>query len=144
MPTRFVNPPPEIVKNFSEQIKYGNMADELIEVSAARLAELELLEKNMPELIKAAILDYKKENLRRLHEKDKNDPESVKLRVQRYISKNKDKINERRREKRKELTRRIGEQSELQENQGQGQDASANANADIPNQKTGLTVRFND
>jgi gas vesicle protein len=77
-------------------------ANDLIPIASDRLQQLEDLEKNLPDLIKQAIADYKKENLRKLHEKDKNNPEAVKNRVRKYISKNKDKINERRREKRKE------------------------------------------
>ena len=76
-------------------------ANELISISSDRYAELEALEKSVPEKIQEAIALYKKESLRKLHERDKSDPESVKLRMQRYIAKNRDKINERRREKRR-------------------------------------------
>lgn len=75
--------------------------NELVSVSSDRYAELEALEKSIPDKIKDAILQYKKESLKKLHERDKADPESVKLRMQRYITKNRDKINERRRDKRK-------------------------------------------
>jgi hypothetical protein len=75
--------------------------NELVSVPSDRYAELEALEKSVPEKIKEAIALYKKESLRKLHERDKSDPESVKLRMQRYIAKNRDKINERRREKRR-------------------------------------------
>lgn len=75
---------------------------DLVEVCAERFAKLEELEKNLPELIKKVIIDYKNENLRKLHERNKNNPEAVKNRVKKYITKNKDKINEKRREKRKE------------------------------------------
>ena len=78
-----------------------NHANELISISSDRYAELEALEKSVPEKIQEAIASYKKESLRKLHERDKSDPESVKLRMQRYIAKNRDKINERRREKRR-------------------------------------------
>ena len=76
-------------------------ANELISISSDRYAELEALERSVPEKIQEAIASYKKESLRKLHERDKSDPESVKLRMQRYIAKNRDKINERRREKRR-------------------------------------------
>jgi hypothetical protein len=75
--------------------------NELVSVSSDRYAELEALEKSVPDRIKEAIAQYKKESLKKLHERDKADPESVKLRMQRYIAKNRDKINERRREKRR-------------------------------------------
>ena len=75
--------------------------DELVSVSVERYAELKALEESIPSRIQDAILQYKKESLRKLHERDKIDPESVKARMKRYIAKNRDKINERRREKRK-------------------------------------------
>ena len=75
--------------------------NELVSVSSDRYAELEALENSIPDKIKEAIAQYKKESLKKLHERDKADPESVKLRMQRYIAKNRDKINERRREKRR-------------------------------------------
>ena len=75
--------------------------NELVSVSSDRYAELEALEKSVPDRIKEAIAQYKKESLKKLHERDKADPESVKLRMQRYIAKNRDKINDRRREKRR-------------------------------------------
>lgn len=77
---------------------------DLVEVSIERFTALEQLEKTLPDLIAKAIIDYKKENLRKLHEKDKNNPEAVRNRVKKYISKNRDKINEKRRERRKALT----------------------------------------
>ena len=82
----------------------SNYVDEnaLVSISNERLAELEALESKLPHMIEEAILEHKRNNLRRLHERDKADPESVKIRVRRYIAKNRDKINERRREKRKE------------------------------------------
>jgi gas vesicle protein len=76
--------------------------EDLVEVSVERFTELEKLERSLPDLIAKAITDYKKENLRRLHEKEKNNPEAVRNRVKKYISKNRDKINEKRRLKRKE------------------------------------------
>lgn len=79
----------------------AQQTNELVSVSSDRYAELEALEKSIPDKIKEAIAQYKKESLKKLHERDKADPESVKLRMQRYIAKNRDKINERRREKRR-------------------------------------------
>lgn len=79
-----------------------NHNPEFVEVCPDRFARLEELEKNLPDIIKKAISDYKKENLIKLHEKDKTNPEGVKNRVKKYILKNKDKINEKRREKRRE------------------------------------------
>lgn len=76
--------------------------DELVSISLERYNELSKLQEDLPNMVQKAIAEYKKNTLKRLHERDKNDPESVKLRVQRYIAKNRDKINERRREKRKE------------------------------------------
>ena len=76
--------------------------DELVSISLERYNELNKLQEDLPNMVQQAIAEYKKNTLKRLHERDKNDPESVKLRVQRYIAKNRDKINERRREKRKE------------------------------------------
>lgn len=83
-------------------------ANELVSVPSDRYAELEALERSVPEKIQEAIASYKKESLRKLHERDKSDPESVKLRMQRYIAKNRDKINERRREKRRKEQLEVG------------------------------------
>lgn len=65
-------------------------------ISKQRLDELELLEKNLPEIIQKAITDDKKAKLKLLHEKDKQNPAGVNARVKRYNAKNKDKINARR------------------------------------------------
>jgi vacuolar-type H+-ATPase subunit H len=78
---------------------------EIVEVPIERYSELEKLEISLPGLIEEAIKEYKRNSLKRLHERDKENPESVKKRVQRYIEKNREKINERRREKRKEQKR---------------------------------------
>lgn len=72
-----------------------------VEISYERLAKLEALEASLPTLIQNAILEYKKSNLRRLHEKDKANPENVNKRVKRYAEKHKDEINAKRREKRR-------------------------------------------
>lgn len=82
-----------------------NQDSEIVAVPIERYAELEKLELGLPGMIEEAIKEYKKNSLKRLHERDKENPESVKKRVQRYIEKNREKINERRREKRKELKR---------------------------------------
>ena len=74
----------------------------LILISYERLKSLEKLEKGLPEMIRVAIDENKKSNLKRLHEKDKLDPKSVNARVKKYVLKHKDKINAKRREKRKE------------------------------------------
>ena len=110
-------------------------SNEMVMISAERLAELEALEKRIPDLIQETILNYKKENLKKLHEKDKNNPEAVKLRVQRYIAKNKDKINEKRREKRKGKAI-AAQQSEVSTR-------PTLELTDLTHQQ-GLTVRFND
>ena len=77
------------------------ISNEQVSVSADRFAELEALEASIPNRVQEAILQYKRDSLKKLHDRDKSDPESVKLRMQRYIAKNRDKINERRREKRR-------------------------------------------
>ena len=80
---------------------YHKMND-LILISAERLKELEKLESKLPNMIETAIIDYKKEKLKKLHEKDKLDPAAVNLRVKRYALKHKDEINAKRRLKREE------------------------------------------
>jgi len=79
--------------------------NEIVAVPLERYAELEKIEKGIPSMIEEAIKEYKKNSLKRLHERDKENPEAVKKRVQRYIEKHRDEINERRREKRKEQKR---------------------------------------
>lgn len=93
----------ETTANSSQTLETPSGVDAtLVPISAERLQKLEELEAALPGMIELAIAEYKKSNLKRLHEKDKTDPESVKLRVYRYVQKHKEKINERRREKRKE------------------------------------------
>ena len=70
-------------------------------VSTERLRELEAIEANISTLIANAILEHKKNNLRKLHEKDKSNPENVNLRVKRYVERHKVELNARRREKRR-------------------------------------------
>lgn len=71
-------------------------ANNLILVNSARMAELEQIEKNLPELIAAAIKENKIAKLKKLHEKDKLNPSAVNARVKRYNEKHKDKIAEKR------------------------------------------------
>ena len=78
---------------------------EIITIPVERYIKLEKLEQSLPNMIQEAIQEYKKNSLKRLHERDKENPEGVKKRVQRYIEKNRDKINQRRRDKRKEQKR---------------------------------------
>jgi gas vesicle protein len=118
----------------------SNINEELVEVSVERFTALEELEKNLPDLIAKAIIDYKKENLRKLHEKDKNNPEAVRNRVKKYISKNRDKINEKRRERRKLLSE-VNTEANTQ--------TTLNNITNIPEDgpyepSSGVTVRFND
>jgi len=73
----------------------------MIPIATERLKALEALEASLPDLIQNAILEYKKSNLRRLHEKDKANPENVNKRVKRYAEKHREEINAKRREKRR-------------------------------------------
>jgi DNA repair photolyase len=73
----------------------------MVPISSDRLKTLEALEASLPNLIQNAILEYKKSNLRRLHEKDKANPENVNKRVKRYAEKHREEINAKRREKRR-------------------------------------------
>jgi hypothetical protein len=74
-------------------------------IMAKRLQYLEDLEKNLPNLIDEAIIEYKKAKLKMLHEKDKQNPEAVNARVKRYNEKHKHEISARRIEKRNETKR---------------------------------------
>ena len=76
-------------------------ATAMIPITTDRLKMLEQLEASLPDLIQNAILEYKKSNLRRLHEKDKANPENVNKRVKRYAEKHREEINAKRREKRR-------------------------------------------
>ena len=73
----------------------------MVPITTDRLKTLEALEASLPDLIQTAILEYKKSNLRRLHEKDKANPENVNKRVKRYAEKHREEINAKRREKRR-------------------------------------------
>ena len=79
-----------------------NKNNEFILISAERLQALEKLESKLPNMIETAIIDYKKDKLKKLHEKDKLDPAAVNIRVKRYALKHKDEINAKRRLKREE------------------------------------------
>jgi hypothetical protein len=81
--------------------KITEIDDEHVLICIERLQKLELLEKQLPKMIEAAIQEHKKNKLKMLHDKDKENPGAVNLRVKRYNEKHKDKINARRREKRK-------------------------------------------
>ena len=70
-------------------------------ISVERLRELEAIEASIPKLIEQAILEHKKNYLRKLHEKDKSHPENVNLRVKRYAERHREELNQRRREKRR-------------------------------------------
>ena len=87
----------------------------MISISKERLESLEKLERELPTLIENAILDYKKNKLKKLHEKDKSNPESVNIRVKRYVEKHKDEINARRREKRKQKKEQASVNSDIPE-----------------------------
>jgi hypothetical protein len=69
-------------------------------ISVDRLRELEMLEASIPKIIDDAILEYKKTNLKKLHERDKANPEAINKRVKRYFERHREEINARRREKR--------------------------------------------
>lgn len=74
-------------------------------IMSKRLEILESLEKNLPNLIDQAIIDYKKAKLKMLHEKDKQNPDAVNARVRRYNEKHKHEISARKIEKRNEAKR---------------------------------------
>ena len=92
-------PKNDIIRN---EILNGDVnTDEQVLICSERLQKLELLEKQLPEMIEAAIQEHKKNKLRMLHEKDKENPAAVNLRVKRYNERHKEEINARRRAKRK-------------------------------------------
>jgi hypothetical protein len=81
---------------------------EYISISIERLKELETLESSIPTLIEEAIAEYKKSNLKKLHERDKANPDAINKRVKRYFERHREEINARRREKRqKEKTEKL-------------------------------------
>ena len=73
---------------------------ELVTISAERLKELEDLESSIPLMIDKAVLEYKKSNLKKLHERDKANPAAINMRVKRYVERHREEINQKRREKR--------------------------------------------
>jgi hypothetical protein len=75
-------------------------SSEYTTVSVDRLKELEILESSIPKLIEEAIAEYKKSNLKKLHERDKANPDAINKRVKRYFERHREEINARRREKR--------------------------------------------
>ncbi len=77
------------------------MSSDTVEISVERLRQLEQLEASIPQLVEAAIKQYKQEKLRTLHEKDKQNPTAANMRARRYAEKHRDEINARRREKRR-------------------------------------------
>lgn len=87
----------------STNMDISSTQSEVIQISSERLKALEAIEASIPDLIQNAILEYKKSNLRRLHEKDKANPENVNKRVKRYAEKHREEINAKRREKRRLL-----------------------------------------
>lgn len=122
----------------------NNALNDLVEVCPERFAKLEELERNLPDIINKAIADYKKESLRKLHERDKNNPENVRNRVKKYIAKNKDIINEKRREKRKEKIIEAQQHTSTIVSQATKSTPISEGEAYesyVPN--VGITVRFN-
>ena len=132
----------------------------MVLISYERLKSLEMLEKKLPEMIKLAIDENKKNNLKRLHEKDKLDPKSVNARVKKYVMKHKDKINAKRREKRKEEKLLLIQQKALfqEENNEKDKDKDKeslsqvskntfhdmNDVGDYSDSEKSITVRFDD
>jgi hypothetical protein len=76
------------------------MNDNLVSISTERLKELEALEASIPLMIEKAVLEYKKSNLKKLHERDKANPAAINMRVKRYVERHREEINKKRREKR--------------------------------------------
>lgn len=76
--------------------------NEIVSISVERLKELEALEASIPSMIENAVLEYKKSNLKKLHERDKANPAAINMRVKRYIERHREEINKKRREKRQQ------------------------------------------
>jgi hypothetical protein len=76
--------------------------NELVSISVERLKELEALEASIPSMIENAVQEYKKANLKKLHERDKANPAAINMRVKRYIERHREEINKKRREKRQQ------------------------------------------
>ena len=64
-----------------------------------RLDRLIQLESSLPKKIEQAIVEYKKNSLKVLHEQDKQNPQATYARAKRYIDKHRDRINAQRRER---------------------------------------------
>lgn len=77
--------------------------NETVSISTERLKELEALEAIIPDMIEKAILEYKKSNLKKLHERDKANPAAINMRVKRYVERHREEINRKRREKRLQM-----------------------------------------
>lgn len=73
-----------------------------VNISTERLKELEELEASIPSMIEKAVQEYKKSNLKKLHERDKANPAAINMRVKRYIERHREEINRKRREKRQQ------------------------------------------
>jgi hypothetical protein len=84
--------------------------ENLIHISIERLQELESLESSIPSMIENAIAEYKKSNLKKLHERDKANPSAINLRVKRYVERHREEINRKRREKRLEQKKKEQEE----------------------------------
>lgn len=84
-------------------------SEQMVEISIERLRQLEQLEASIPQLVEAAIKQYKQEKLKSLHEKDKQNPTAANMRARRYAEKHRDEINARRREKRRMAKETVAE-----------------------------------
>jgi hypothetical protein len=98
------------INEISEVDLSGKTVDEIkyVLISSTRLAFLELMEKNIPNLILEGIKENKIAKLKTLHEKDKLNPAAVNLRVKRYNEKHKDQIAAKRNKKRMDKLIREG------------------------------------
>jgi len=125
-----------------ESSPYENMIEDTVTISLERLQMLEEMERNLPQMIKDAIEQHKKEKLKLLHEKDKLDPKSVNARVKRYAQKHKDEINAKRRAKREEQKLLAN----MPTNTSVKSDKSERKKETIvlPNTDKNLTLRFDD
>lgn len=73
------------------------MAEEMVTIPAARLAELEALAKSLPETIEKSIKEYEKKKLEALRASDTLEKRTA--RNKRYIDANREAYNARRRER---------------------------------------------
>lgn len=126
-----------------ESSPYENMLHETTTISVERLHVLEEIERNLPQMIKDAIEQHKKEKLKLLHEKDKLDPKSVNARVKRYAQKHKDEINAKRRAKREEqklLANMPSTNSSVKSEKSERKKETI----ELPKTDKNLTLRFDD